>query len=70
MLKDADQVVVLEHGCVAEQGTPDEFVGRRGWFSQRAEQSADAHADGEAANRYTSAAKVCALHVTGAIPVE
>jgi ABC-type multidrug transport system fused ATPase/permease subunit len=58
MLKDADQVVVLDHGCVAEQGTPDELVGRRGWFSQLAERSADAHADGEAANGYTSAATV------------
>lgn len=58
MLKDADQVVVLDHGCVAEQGTPDELVGRGGWFSQLAERSADAHADGEAANGHSSAATV------------
>ncbi len=58
MLKDADQVVVLDHGCVAEHGTPDELVGRRGWFWQLAEQSADVPADGEDANGYTSAATV------------
>jgi ABC-type multidrug transport system fused ATPase/permease subunit len=45
MLKDADQVVVLDRGRVAEQGTPAELLARKGWFAELAEQSADTSAE-------------------------
>ena len=45
MLKDADHVIVLDRGCVVEEGAPDELIARGGWFTDLAEQSADTTAD-------------------------
>src|SRR5581483_10023579 len=37
MVKDADQVIVLEAGKVTATGTPAELVARGGWFAQFAQ---------------------------------
>lgn len=34
MVKDADQVIVLEAGQVMDQGTPEELIARGGWFAR------------------------------------
>ena len=39
MVKDADHVVVLDRGCVVEQGTPAELIAAGGWFARLATQS-------------------------------
>jgi ABC-type multidrug transport system fused ATPase/permease subunit len=33
-IRDADEIVVLEEGRVAERGTHDDLMGRRGLYSQ------------------------------------
>jgi len=38
LIKDADYVVVLDEGRIAEQGTPAELIARGGWFSHLAAQ--------------------------------
>jgi ABC-type multidrug transport system fused ATPase/permease subunit len=40
MVKDADQVIVMDQGRIVEQGTPDQLMAARGWFAQLAMQSA------------------------------
>ena len=39
MVKDADHVIVLEHGQILEQGTPRQLIAAGGWFAQLALQS-------------------------------
>ena len=47
MLKDADHVVVLDGGLVAEEGTPAELIARGGWFAQLANAGEEETYDGE-----------------------
>ncbi len=42
MVKEADHVVVIQDGRVAEEGTPGELIVRGGWFATLAQQSGDA----------------------------
>lgn len=41
MVKDADHVIVLDEGGIAEQGPPDELIAAGGWFAQFASQFAE-----------------------------
>ncbi|MCU1238206.1 MAG: transporter ATP-binding protein [Candidatus Solibacter sp.] len=43
MVKDADYVIVLEQGRIAEQGTPQKLIAAGGWFAQLALQSEQEH---------------------------
>jgi ATP-binding cassette, subfamily B, bacterial len=47
MVKDADQVIVLDGGQVAEQGTPEELIARGGWFADFANAGQDEEEDTE-----------------------
>jgi len=37
MVRDADHVIVLSQGKIAEQGTPNELIEKSGWFSKFAQ---------------------------------
>jgi ATP-binding cassette subfamily B protein len=41
MVKDADHVVVLDEGRVAEEGTPEALIARGGWFTEFANSGED-----------------------------
>lgn len=41
MVEDADQVIVLDNGRVAEQGTPAELIASGGWFAEFAQYSGE-----------------------------
>jgi ABC-type multidrug transport system fused ATPase/permease subunit len=41
MVKDADHVIVLDEGQIAEEGTPDELIENGGWFTDFANANAD-----------------------------
>lgn len=48
MVKDADRVVVLEAGRVADAGTPDELIARGGWFTHFAQSDTGGATDADA----------------------
>ena len=41
MVKDADQIIVLDEGRVREHGTPTELIAAGGWFAELARQSVE-----------------------------
>src|SRR5262249_6267826 len=41
MVKEADKVIVLQDGQVAEEGTPEELIAAGGWFASLATQSTE-----------------------------